>query len=373
MCSPFPVDPKIRQGWSPEPIRNPIETFCPAQNRPAGLALRRPAVWHGGMRLLVLGGTVFLSRAVAREAVARGHDVTCAARGTSGSVPDGARLVTVDRAAGLPAIGGEFDAVVDVARQPSWVRAAVAAYPDAHWVFVSTVNVYADDATPGGTPATLPLVEAQEEDVDLAEHPEAYGPMKVACERAVRDGAASAMVVRPGLIVGPEDPTGRFTYWPRRLAAGGEVLAPGDPDDVMQVVDVRDLAAWIVTACEQRTTGTYDGVGEPQPMRELLTGCAQGVDAEVALTWVPQEFLQEQGVEPWAGPDGVPLWLPRPEYDGLPAHDVRPSLDAGLTLRPLAETTRDTVAWLAATPDATVTGISAERERELLDAWRARG
>src|SRR4051795_5665253 len=206
------------------------------------------------MRLLVLGGTVFLSRAVAAEAVSRGHEVTCAARGTSGSVPDGAMLVEVDRTQPLPDLG-EFDAVVDVARQPSWVRAAVAAYPGAHWVFVSTVNVYADDATPGGTPASLPLVEAMEEDGDLEEDPQAYGRMKVACERIVLDGAASAMVIRPGLIVGPGDPSGRFTYWPKRLAAGGEVLAPGDPDDLMQVADVRDLAAWAVTACEQRTTG----------------------------------------------------------------------------------------------------------------------
>ena len=172
------------------------------------------------MRLLVLGGTVFLSRAVAADAVARGHEVTCAARGTSGSVPEGARLVTVDRTEPLPDLG-EFDAVVDVARLPSWVRSGVAAYPDAHWVFVSTVNVYADDATPGGTPETLPLHEAIEEDVDLKEQPEAYGPMKVACERIVLDGAASAMVIRPGLIVGPEDPSGRFSYWPRRLAPAG--------------------------------------------------------------------------------------------------------------------------------------------------------
>jgi nucleoside-diphosphate-sugar epimerase len=324
------------------------------------------------MRLLVLGGTVFLSRAVAADAVARGHDVTCAARGRSGSVPDGARLVEVDRSAGPSALGGEFDAVVDVARHPSWVRAAAAAYPAAHWVFVSTLNVYADDATPGGTPATLPLVEPIEEDVDLAEQPEAYGPMKVACERIVLDGTASAMVMRPGLIVGPGDPTGRFSYWPRRLAWGGEVLAPGDPADVMQVADVRDLAAWAVTACEQRTTGVYDGVGRPQPMADLLGQCADGIDSEVSFTWVDQEFLKEQGVEPWMGPDAVPLWLPRPEYDGLPAHDVQPALDAGLALRQLAETTRDTLAWLGATPDALVSGISADRERDLLAAWHAR-
>ena len=323
------------------------------------------------MRLLVLGGTAFLSRAVAADALARGHEVTCAARGTSGSVPEGARLVAVDRTRPLPDLGA-FDAVVDVARHPSWVRGAMAAHADAHWVFVSTVNVYADDATPGGTPATLPLVDAIEEDVDLKEDPEAYGPMKVACERVVLDGAASAMVMRPGLIVGPEDPTGRFSYWPRRLDVGGEVLAPGDPADVMQVAEVRDLAAWAVTACEQRTTGVYDGVGRAMPISDLLAQCAEGVDSEVTWTWVDQEFLQAQEVEPWMGPGAIPLWLPRPDYDGLPAHDVGPSLDAGLTIRPLADTTRDTLAWLRATPDATVSGISLDRERELLDAWLAR-
>ena len=308
---------------------------------------------------------------MAADALARGHEVTCAARGTSGSVPEGARLVQVDRTQPLPDLG-EFDAVVDVARHPSWVRNAVAAYPDAHWVFVSTVNVYSDDATPGGTPATLPLVEAIEEDVDLKENPEAYGPMKVACERIVLDAAASAMVIRPGLIVGPEDPTGRFSYWPKRLAAGGEVLAPGDPADVMQVADVRDLAAWAVTACEQRTTGVYDGVGPAMPISDLLAQCAEGVSSDVTWTWVDQEFLQAQEVEPWMGPGAIPLWLPRPEYDGLPAHDVQPSLDAGLTVRPLAETTRDTLAWLEATPDAVVSGISLDRERQLLDAWHTR-
>jgi 2'-hydroxyisoflavone reductase len=327
------------------------------------------------MRLLVLGGTVFLSRAVAADAVARGHEVTCAARGTSGSVPEGARLVTVDRTqplrGSLPDLG-EFDAVVDVARHPSWVRNAVAAYADAHWVFVSTINVYADDATPGGTPDTLPLVEPLEQDVDLKENPDAYGPMKVACERAVLDGTGSAMVLRPGLIVGPGDPSGRFSYWPRRLAAGGEVLAPGDPADLMQVADVRDLAAWAVTACERRTTGVYDGIGPAMPLAELLTECAGGVPSDLTWTWVDQHFLTEHEVEPWAGPGAIPLWLPRPEYDGLPAHDVRPSLDAGLAIRPLADTTRDTLAWLDATPDAVVSGISLDRERELLAAWHAR-
>jgi 2'-hydroxyisoflavone reductase len=323
------------------------------------------------MRLLVLGGTMFLSRAVAEEAVRRGHEVTCACRGVSGSVPDGASLVTWDRSESIPdeLAATSYDAVVDVARHPSRVRSAVSAWPDAHWVFVSTINVYADDATPGGGPGILPLRDPIHEDVDLAEDPEAYGAMKVSCEQAVTDGAASSIVIRPGLIVGHGDPTGRFSYWPRRLASGGEVLAPGDPADLMQVIDVRDLAVWIVDSAETRRTGVFDGVGPAMPMADLLGQAADGVDASVRFTWVDQEFLAKQGVEPWAGPDSVPLWLPRPEYDGLPAHDVSPSIDAGMPVRPLAETTRDIVAWLERTPDAVVTGISLDRERELLDAW----
>lgn len=320
------------------------------------------------MRLLVLGGTVFLSREVAAEALRRGHDVTCACRGVSGDVPDGATLLPWDRAEEPPAgLAGEYDAVVDVSRRPSHVRRAVAAVPDAHWVFVSTVNVYADESVPGG-PGTLPLHEPITEDVDLATDPEAYGPMKVACEDAVRDGAASATIVRPGLIVGPGDLTGRFTYWPARLAEGGEVLAPGAPTDPVQVIDVRDLAAWIVTLAEQRVEGDFDGVGTPTPIGDLLRECAPDAD----LTWVDQDFLTEQGVEPWMGPDAVPLWLPRPEYDGMMQHLVQPGLDAGLTLRPIAETSRDTLDWLRAEPDAAVSGIGRDRERELLAAWHAR-
>lgn len=319
------------------------------------------------MRILVLGGSVFLSRAVAAEAVRRGHDVVCACRGTSGSVPDGARLVETDRTGPLPDELTGFDAVVDVARQPSWVRAAVERLPDAHWVFVSTINVYEDESTPGGRPGTLPLRAPQPDDVDLAIDPEAYGPMKVACEEIVAAGAASSMVVRPGLIVGPGDPTGRFSYWPARLGSGpAEVLAPGDPGDVVQVVDVRDLADWVVDSCETRRTGTYDGVGPARPLSELLAEVAAGCDADPIWTWVSQDALEAQGVEPWSGPRSVPLWLPRPAYDGMLAHDVTPSLDAGLRIRPLADTARDTLAWLRATPDAPVTGLTAEEETQLL-------
>ena len=221
-------------------------------------AVRRVAAGPGvpavlDMRLLVLGGTVFLSRAVAVEAVRRGHEVTCACRGESGSVPEGAAHVAWDRRDTAPSglvDGNGFDAVVDVARHPSWVRSAVAAFPDAHWVFVSTISVYTDDSTPQGTVDTLPTHEPIHTDEDPASGPEVYGAMKVACEQAVTDGAGSSVVIRPGLIVGPGDRSGRFSYWPNRIAEGGEVLAPGSPDERVQVIDVRDLASWLVDCAE---------------------------------------------------------------------------------------------------------------------------
>lgn len=326
------------------------------------------------MRLLVLGGTRFLSRTVAADAVARGHEVTCACRGTSGTVPEGARHVAWDRSAGqVPAelVEAGFDAVVDVARHPSYVRAAVAALPDAHWTFVSTVNVYADHSVPDGTPETLELLEPLHADEDPMASPEAYGAMKVSCEQSVLARAAAALVVRPGLIVGPGDPTGRFSYWPARLALGGEVLAPGTPEDPVQMIDVRDLAAWIVDAAEQRTTGVFDGVGRPTSRRELLVSMAGALGVDATLTWVDQDFLAAQEVAPWAGDRALPVWLPLPEYAGLMSHDPTASYQAGLRTRPVGDTARDTLAWLRSEPDAAVTGISREDEAEVLAAFHA--
>ena len=321
------------------------------------------------MRILVLGGTVFLSRAVAEEAVARGHEVVCACRGTSGTVPDGAGHVVLDRTDGTwPDTLAGFDAVVDVSRTPSHVRTALAALPDAHWVFVSTCSVYADHRALGGTPANTPLLDAIEEDVDWTSSPEAYGGMKIACERIVEAGAASSVVIRPGLIAGPGDPSGRFTYWPVRLAEPGPVLAP-PADDVVQTIDVRDLAAWVVTAAESRLEGVYDGVGAATLRADFLAEVARGVaDVPSDLVWSSEEFLAEQKVEPWSGDRSLPVWVPGPDDRGFMAHDVAPSLAAGLRLRPLAETARDTLAWVRADPDAKVTGLTRDEEREVLAA-----
>jgi nucleoside-diphosphate-sugar epimerase len=311
---------------------------------------------------------MFLSRAVAADAVARGHDVTCAARGESGSAPDGARLVHLDRTApDWSALEGEWDAVVDVARTPSWVAAALDHLADAHWTFVSTISVYADHSTPGGTPETLPLLPPVTDDVDQ-DSPEAYGSSKVACEQDVQARAREALIVRPGLIIGPGDPSGRFTYWPERLAEGGEVLAPESPDRDTQAIDVRDLAAWIVTGAEKRLTGVYDATGRVQRLSDLVDEVSKAVGGDATVIWAPADFLLEREVTYWAGPRALPLWLPE-DARGMTSHDVSAAFDAGLTTRPVGETAVDTLAWLHENPAAPRTGLSRAEEQDLLDDW----
>lgn len=325
------------------------------------------------MRLLVLGGTQFLGRAIAAHALEAGHDVACAARGLAGPVAPGARLAIVDRDApdGLDALARqEFDAVVDVSRHPGQVRRAVAAFEEraGHWTFVSTVSVYADNRTPGQRADTAPLREPTGPEIERGSEA-TYGADKVACERAVGD---DAFICRAGLIVGPEDPTGRFSYWPDRLARGGEVLAPGSPRDPVQFVDVRDLAAWIVRAAERRLTGTYDAIGPTLGWRDMLSACASAVGSAASLTWVEGEFLGRHDVKHWSGSGALPLWLPLPDYAGFMTRDTTPAREAGLEVRAPSETARDTLAWLRAA-DGPVVGIAAEAEAKVLAAWRASG
>jgi nucleoside-diphosphate-sugar epimerase len=335
------------------------------------------------MRLLVLGGTVFLGRAVARQALAAGHEVTCAARGTSGKPPAGARFVRVDRDApdGLSALDGErYDAVVDVARLPSHVRSALAGLADRvrHWVFVSTASVYAETATPDlpvdATPLLPPAPPGEDLD-DKAGGPEAYGSNKVACEQAITAavGADRSMLCRAGLVIGPEDGSGRFEYWVRRMARGGQVLAPGTPADRVQFVDVRDLAAWLIHAAQTGLAGTYNGIGAPISRADFLAGVAEGVGGAPALTWVDQEFLVANEVKPWSGERSLPIWLPLPEYAGFMTRDASAALAAGLRPRPLADTAADTLEWLADQPDATARcGLAAADEADVLRRWRDR-
>lgn len=322
-------------------------------------------------RWLVLGGTRFLSHAVAAAAVARGHEVVCAARGESGAVPDGAVLVPVDRDApgSLGAVPGSFDAVVDVARMSyPWVAAALdeLAGRAGHWTFVSSISAYADAGTRGGGIDT-PLLEPVREPDD--DSPEAYGAVKVACEEEVRERVGGKeLVVRAGLICGPGDLSDRFGYWPVRFAAGGRAVVPDDRDQPAQVVDVRDLAEWVVRCGEDGTTGTFDGIGPRSTLGAVLDEVAAAVGApDLSLVPVAPDVLRAAGVEEWAGERSLPLWLPE-EIHGMTDHDPAPAAAAGLRCRPLAETARDALAYERTLDPARErrAGLTPEQEAALL-------
>lgn len=291
-------------------------------------------------RWLVLGGTAWLGREVARVALERGHDVTCLARGESGAVADGARWVRADRDApdAYADVPGPWDVVVDAARQPGQVRAAVAALGAdvGAWVFVSTGNVYADLSGP--LHEDDPLREAATEDAVDAEH---YGEGKVACEQAVGTHPRS-LLLRAGLVVGPGDPSDRFGYWPARLAAASDtdVVVPDPPAGRAQVVDVRDLARFAVEAAERGVTGALNVAGESLPLGDVLVRVARAVGHRGRLVPVRPERLGELDVRPWSGERSLPLWLPD-THAGMMRMDTSRAEAAGLHRRRLEDTVAD--------------------------------
>lgn len=325
----------------------------------------------GGMRLLVLGGTAWLGRTVAEAALARGHDVTCAARG-SASPADGVAFVVVDRddEHGLAALADtRWDAVVDVSRQPGQVRRAVRDLDTAHWVFVSTGNVYAAFATleqDERSPRRAPL------DGDVMVDMETYGEAKVACEDAVTGSGTTATVVRPGLVGGPGDVSGRTGYWPWRFAhpLGDEVVVPDDLDFPCAVVDVRDLAAWLVTAAEQRLEGPFNVTGPTTPLREVLATAAAVSGSNARPRPVAAEHLRELGVQGWMGPASLPLWIDDPEWRGFATMDTTRARAAGLMTRPLDETLRDTLAYEQTRDEPRRAGLTDDDERRVRAALR---
>ncbi len=335
------------------------------------------------MRLLVLGGTLFLGRHVTEIAHARGHELTLFNRGvTPYDAPPGVEQVHGDRDGGLDLLGDRlWDAVIDTSGYVPRVVAESArrlAPRTSHYTFVSTIGAYGSHPNEGideRTPtASLPPGAGASEDVAAL-----YGELKAQCEREVQNVFGErALIVRPGLIVGPHDPTERFTYWVRRLARPGRVLVPDARGQPVQVIDGRDLAAWLIDLAERGQTGAFNATGPAVRLTfgELIELIDQAAGDGAELVRIPEDRLAEAGVEPW---DELPLWLdlPRnPEYRGFLAVDIGRALDAGLQLRPLADTVADTLAWIrerAAVPvkrqgvPIRPPGLDPAGERRLLD------
>jgi 2'-hydroxyisoflavone reductase len=317
------------------------------------------------LKILVLGGTRFLGRATVEAALARGHELTLFNRGQTnpGLFPDAEHLVG-DRTDDLSDLAGRgWDAVIDPSGYvPGIVRASARLLADAveQYLFVSSISVYADYREPRGEDD--PLETLGEHPVDrLLEDYSNYGALKVLCEHEVENAfAGRALVVRPGLIVGPHDPTDRFTYWPRRARRGGPLLAPAPPEQPVQLIDVRDLAGWMLDMVEAGRGGTFNATSPPLALTfgSMLDACGAK-----DVVWVDEAFLLEQDVEAWSD---LPCWIPSTEenHRSFQLVDVTTAVGAGLTFRPLAETARDVPGWTAKA------GLTLEREAELLEAWK---
>jgi nucleoside-diphosphate-sugar epimerase len=320
------------------------------------------------MKLLMLGGTKFLGRHTVEAALDAGHQVTTFTRGlTNPELFPEAEHLHGDRDGGLAALAGRtWDGVVDTSGYvPRVVRqsAELLRHAAKRYVFVSSISVYADLSNPVDEASPV----AQLEDAATEDVTEHYGALKAACEHVVAElyGDRSARV-RAGLIVGPHDPTDRFTYWPRRLAAGGAVLGPGDPAAAVQFVDARDLAAWLVQLALVGPGGTFNATGPAKPLRfdDLLERARAVIGSDAHVVWTDEQRVLDAGVQAWTE---LPLWLPGHDYVGIAQADIIRALDAGLRFRPLEETVLDTLAWDRTVPGERTT-LSRRKEREILAA-----
>lgn len=333
------------------------------------------------MNILILGGTRFVGRHLAEAALARGHTVTLFNRGQSDPNPGlDVEYLRGNRDGDLGALRGRrWHAVIDTSGYvPRIVRASVELLADAteHYTFISTASVYAPPSAPlPAAPITedAPLLRLEDPTREDHTDPTAYGGLKVLCERTVMDlMPGCALLARLSLVVGPRDPTDRFTYWPARVARGGEILAPDRPDrPIIPFIDARDVAAWIVGGVERRRTGIFNVGGRTGiTIGEVLAACrAASRRDDVRFVWGSETFLLEQGVTPWTE---LPLWLPL-ERDYLVTLDSAKAAAVGLRPRPLAETARDVLAWDLTRPAAAErrAGMRADREAELLRRRRA--
>lgn len=321
------------------------------------------------MKLLILGGTRFLGRHLVDAALVAGHEVTLFNRGrTAPNLFPAVESLRGERDGGLDALRGRrWDAVIDtcgyvprVVRQSAQLLAEAAT----RYIFVSSVSVYADLSGPGvdeDAPVARLYDPATE---DILPN---YGGLKAACEEIVREAfGPRALVVRPGLIVGPFDPSWRFSYWVERIARGGRVLAPDVPDYPVQFIDARDLAQWMVMLAERGVTGTLNAAGpaEQFTLAQHLALCARMLAERGEVIWVPPSFLAQHGIEPWTD---MPLWA-GDESSGVGEISIARAVAHGLALRPVEETVLDTWRWIQEAKPA-ATGLSADREQQVLAAW----
>lgn len=327
------------------------------------------------MDVLLIGGPRFLGRALIDAALAAGHSVTMFNRGRTNPqlYPEVERLQG-DRDGELDALRGRrWDAVIDTCGYvPRVVRQSAELLADAvgRYVFISTISVYAEPVQPGADEAApvAELANPAEEEVNGA----TYGGLKVVCEQVVQEiYGARSLIIRPGLIVGPHDPTNRFAYWVTRIAAGGKVLAPDDRNAPLQVIDVRDLAEWTVRLLAADAEGVYNATGPAAPLTlgAALEACRTATGSGAELVWVPPKFLLDQGVEPWTE---IPLWVAGD--DALNQVSIARALAHGLTFRPLEATIADTLAWAQSAPPAErlAAGLARARETELLQLYQER-
>ncbi|WP_309122595.1 NAD-dependent epimerase/dehydratase family protein [Paenibacillus sp.] len=326
------------------------------------------------MKILVLGGTRFVGKHMVEAATARGHEVTLFNRNQRpGVFPDLETLVG-DRDGDLKALEGRtWDAVIDTCGYvPRIVKKSLEALASrvGHYTFISTLDVYDQPDVVGidENHPLAPLTDESIEDVHVA-----YGPLKARCEQEVeRAMPGRSLIVRCGLVVGPGDLSDRFTYWPTRIARGGETLAPGNPNAPIQWIDARDLAEWVVRMIERQAQGVFNATGPEQRVTvgDVLSRSNVALGSPAEFVWVEEPFLLEQGVGFWIE---MPLWLPKKEkLGGIMTLNVMKAVREGLTFRPLEDTVRDTLAWDRARGEDVkrVAGLDAEKERRLLDEWR---
>lgn len=319
------------------------------------------------MKLLILGGTRFLGRALVDAALARGHELTLFNRGQSN--PDlypQVKQIHGNRDGELALLQGKrWDAVIDTCGYvPRLVRASAQALAQAvdRYIFISTISVYADFSQLGMT-EDAPLATLEDEQTEEI-NGETYGGLKVLCEQVTQQVMPGrVLLIRPGFIVGPHDPTDRFTYWLVRTAQGGEMLAPGKPTDRQQFIDVRDLASWIIPMAEASKTGAYNATGPAYDltMGQFLATCKEVTHSDAHFVWVDSDFLLQHEAEP-------PLWFPK-GYEGGSAVDCSKAIHDGLTFRPLTDTIRDTLAWKGSDSQLRA-GLKPEQEKSLLQAYK---